>query len=89
MDPLRNATGGTRVANDLAAEIADALRTAGEYVARVALLPTQQLVDFHWAAHQAGRRLGFKVKVDVRVPKDAVDSRAEVRVRPRRDPGPI
>ena len=84
MDPLRIAKGGIDVADDLVAEIADSLAVSGEYAARITLLPTQRLVDFHWAAHHAGRRLGLKVQVDVHVPKDADDTRAVVRVRPRR-----
>ena len=83
MDPLRIAKGGI----DLAAEIADALASSGEYVAQIELLPTQQLVDFHWAAHRAGRRLGVKVTIDVHVPKNAPDTRAQVRVTPSRHHG--
>jgi hypothetical protein len=84
MDPLRIAKGGRPVADDLVAEIAGALAESGEYSAPIDLAPTQRVVDFHWAAHRAGRRLGMKVKVDVQVFEDSSDSRALVRVRPRR-----
>lgn len=86
MNPLRTAKGGISVSDDLTTEIADALATSGQYVARIELVPTQQLVDFHWAAHQAGRLLGLKVTVDVHVLKN--DAGAEVRVGPRRRHGP-
>jgi hypothetical protein len=82
MDPLRTAMGRTDIATDLVAEIAGALAEAGEYVARIDLVPTQKLVDFHWAAHQAGRRTGIKVAIDVSVSTDG-GTRAVVRVHPR------
>ena len=67
--------------DDLVAEIADGLAVSGEYVTRVDLLPTQQVVDFNWAAHQAGRRLGIRVHVDVEYGNaTAADGHAEVRV---------
>ena len=69
--------------DDLVHEIADALVAAGEYVTRVDLLPTQQVVDFNWAAHQAGRSLGIRIRVEVKVAKAAPDGRAEVWVRPQ------
>lgn len=84
MDPVRSATGGIRVSDDLVAQIVAALAESGEYVARVELMPTQGLVDFHWAALRAGRRLGLQVGIDVRLPKNDPDPRAEVRVGPRR-----
>jgi hypothetical protein len=87
MHPLRFTGGGADVAADLTTRIADALAESGEYVAAIGLLPTQQLVDLHWAAHQAGRRVGLKVAVTVRPLKGASD-RAEVRVAPRRPVGP-
>jgi hypothetical protein len=72
--------------DDLVDEIADSLAVAGEYVTWVDVMPTQQVVDFNWAAHQAGRRLGLRVQVDVRHAKAAVDGRAQVRVTPLRPP---
>jgi hypothetical protein len=72
--------------DDLVAEIADALATASEYVARVDLLPTQQVVDFNWAAHQAGRNLGIRVQVDVQIDHASTDGLAQVRVTPQRPP---
>ena len=54
---------------DLVAEIADALSASGEYLARIELQPSQRVVDFHWAARQAGRRLGIRVDVDMTITK--------------------
>ncbi|MFL6071053.1 MAG: hypothetical protein ACJ72Y_07190 [Actinomycetes bacterium] len=72
--------------DELVAEIADALATAGEYVTRIDLLPTQTVLDFNWAAHQAGRQVGLRIRVDVRVDRGAADGRAQVRVTPQRAP---
>lgn len=72
--------------DDLVNEIADALAAAGEYVTRIDLLPTQRVVDFNWAAHQAGRRVGMRIHVDVQIAKVAVDGRAQVRVAPQQPP---
>ena len=72
--------------DDLVEEIANALATAGEYVTRIDLLPTQHVVDFNWAAHQAGRRLGIRIQVDVKVARAAPDGRSEVRVGPQPPP---
>jgi len=72
--------------DDLVDEIADSMAVAGEYVTRVDVMPTQHVVDFNWAAHQAGRRLGIRVHVDVRHAKAAVDDQAQVRVTPVRPP---
>lgn len=67
--------------DELVAEIADGLAVSGEYLTRIDLLPTQQVVDFNWAAHQAGRRLGVRVHVDVEYGKaTAVDGHAQIRV---------
>lgn len=70
---------------DLVTEIANALATAGEYAARIALEPTQRVVDFNWAARQAGRRLGIRVDIDRTITK-ASDGRAQVRVTALRPP---
>lgn len=72
--------------DDLVEEIADGIATAGEYVTRVDLMPTQRVVDFNWAAHQAGRQLGIRVEVDVQVAKASPDGRAQVRVTPQTPP---
>lgn len=71
---------------DLVDAIADGLATAGEFVTRVDLLPSQQVVDFNWAAHQAGRRLGIRVQVDVEHTRAAADGRAQARVTPLQPP---
>jgi len=65
-------------AEDLVGEIAQALATAGEYRTRLVLQPTQRVVDFNWAANQAGRRIGIRVDVDVTITKS--DGTAEIRV---------
>lgn len=67
--------------DDLVDEIADGLATAGEYVTRVDVLPRPN----RWwtstgAAHQAARRLGIRVHVDVQHANAAIDGRAAVRV---------
>jgi hypothetical protein len=72
--------------DDLVAEIADGLVAAGEYVTRVDLMPTQQVVDLNWAAHQAGRSLGIRIQVEVKVAKADPDGRAQVWVRPQPSP---
>jgi len=72
--------------DDLVAEIADGLAVSGEYVTGVDLLPTRQVVDFNWAAHQAGRRLGIRIHVDVQYAAAAAEGRAQVRVAPMRPP---
>jgi len=46
---------------DLVAEIAGGLSLAGEYATRIDLQPAKRVVDFNWAARQAGRRLGIRV----------------------------
>ena len=72
--------------DDLVQEIAEALVAAGEYVTRVGVLPAQKVVDFNWAAHQAGRSVGIRVQVEVEVSKATLDGRAQVRVTPQRAP---
>lgn len=63
----------------LVSEIADALAAAGEYATRIDMLPTQRVVDFKWAAHQAGRRLGMRIGIDVQLAK--VDAQGFVPIR--------
>ena len=72
--------------DDLVEEIADALATAGEYRTSIDLLPTQHVVDFNWAAHQAGRRLGIRIQVDTTISKATPGGHAEVSVRPQTPP---
>jgi hypothetical protein len=72
--------------DDLVEEIADALATAGEYRTGIDLLPTQHVVDFNWAAHQAGRRLGIRIQVDTTISKTTPGGHAEVSVRPQPPP---
>jgi len=50
---------------ELIAEIAESLAHAGEYEHQMYAGPTQHMVDLHWCAHLAGRRLGIKVRVTV------------------------
>jgi hypothetical protein len=83
---ITSAAGRRSRSDGLVEEIADALATAGEYVSRVDLMPTQRIVDFNWAAHQAGRRLGIRVEVDVQVAKASPDGRARVRVTAQQPP---
>ena len=49
---------------DFALAIRDALASRGRYVIEVDTRDAQALVDILWAARQAGRLLGVKVKVD-------------------------
>ena len=73
--------------DDLVAEIADGLAVAGEYVTKVDVVPIQHVVDFNWAAHQAGRRLGIRIQVEVQHAKAAADGRVCVRVTRQRPLG--
>jgi hypothetical protein len=70
---------------DLVTEIANALATAGEYVAQIGLEPIQRAVDFNWTARQAGRRLGIRVNIESTFTKSS-DGRAQVRVSAVRPP---
>jgi hypothetical protein len=58
----------TRAANDphwdRVVEIASKLWVDGEYVVELDPSPTQRFVDLLWAAHQAGRVLGGRARVD-------------------------
>ena len=69
---------------DRIAEIASALTAAGEYLTRIDLQPTQRIVDFNWAARQAGRQLGIRVDVESRIIKS--DGQLQVRVSAFRQP---
>lgn len=66
-------------AEDLVAQIVDALAMASEYVARVDLEHTQRIVDLSWAARQAGRRLGIRVDVTSQIIK--ADGQVQVCIR--------
>lgn len=72
--------------DSLVADIADALATAGEYATRIDMLPTQRLVDFKWAAHQAGRRLGMRISIDVQLAKVDSQGFVPIRVTPQEPP---
>ena len=66
-------------AEDLVGRIAAGLAVGSEYAARIDLQQTQHIVDFSWAARQAGRRLGIRVDVSSQFIKS--DGQVEVRVR--------
>lgn len=65
--------------DDVVAQITSGLAVAGHYVTRLDLQYTQRIVDFSWAARQAGRRLGIRVDVTSRVIKS--DDQLEVHVK--------
>jgi hypothetical protein len=71
---------------ELVAEIANALAAAGEYVVRIDAQPLQRVVDFNWAARQAGRRLGIRVNVDMKYSRAEPDGKAQVQVTPLNAP---
>jgi N-acyl-D-aspartate/D-glutamate deacylase len=54
---------------DRISEIVNALAVSGQYVAHLDLEPAQRLVDFKWAARQAGRRLGMRVDIHQTISK--------------------
>lgn len=63
---------------DLVAEIMSALAVGSQYVTCIDLERTQRIVDFSWAARQAGRRLGIRVDVESQVLKQ--DHQLELQV---------
>lgn len=73
----------------LVTDIAEALAAAGEYLTRIEPRPTQRVVDFNWAARQAGQRLGIRVHVDVTYSRAAEDGKAQVRVTPQNPLGQV
>jgi hypothetical protein len=75
------------LSEELVTEIAEALATAGEYVANIDPQPTQRVVDFNWAARQAGRRLGIRVEIDMKIARASVDGTAVVHVTAVEPPG--
>jgi hypothetical protein len=50
---------------DLALEIAGTLWLYGEHVVVIDPRPVQQLVDVQWAAHQAGRIIGVRSRIEL------------------------
>lgn len=80
-------TAERRVFSDaLVAEIAEALAATGEHATRIDMLPIQRLVDFKWAAHQAGRRLSMRISIDVQLAKVDADGLVPIRVSPQQRP---
>ena len=53
----------------------------GRYVTDVDTRDAQALADIHWAARQAGRLLGVKVRVDLSAPYGHADSTVTATVR--------
>jgi hypothetical protein len=49
---------------DRVVEIASKLWIDGRYVVELDLSQTQRFVDLQWAAHQAGRALGGRAKIE-------------------------
>jgi hypothetical protein len=67
---------------DRVIEIATKLWIDGVYVATVNPLPTQRFVDLLWTAHQAGRVLGGRAKVETtEVARGVKDGTVTVTVR--------
>jgi hypothetical protein len=58
---------------DLALDIVRALELGGRYEVGVDTGNAQRVVDIRWAAHQAGRLLGVKIKVLLAGPVDGSD----------------
>jgi hypothetical protein len=56
---------GEDVREQLIATIAASVATAGTFELSMGSGTTQQMVDLHWCAHRAGRRLGIKVRVSM------------------------
>ena len=50
---------------DRVVEIASRLWLDGFYVLELEPTPAQRLVDLQWAAHQAGRVLGVRAKIEI------------------------
>jgi hypothetical protein len=63
-------------------QIAHALKTRGEYVARVERAPHQRLVDVQWTAYRAARLLGIRVSFVLDVPAHADDPFVTLTVSP-------
>lgn len=65
---------------DRVVEIASRLWIDGEYVVEIDRSPTQRLVDLQWAAHQAGRVLGGRAKVETSSAPESEDRTVRVTV---------
>jgi hypothetical protein len=66
---------------DRVVEIASKLWIDGLYVAELDPCPTQRFVDLQWAAHQAGRVLGGRAKIETSGPRGPEDRTVIVTVR--------
>jgi hypothetical protein len=62
-------------------EIASKLWIDGVYVVELDPLPTQRFVDLQWAAHQAGRVLGGRARIETKAPRGPDDPTVTVTVR--------
>jgi len=90
LDQLNAVTSASRRrtrSEELVDQIADALATAGSYVARADLLPTEQVLDLNWAAHQAARRLGIRIQIQTHGAKTPGDGPAQIRISQLQPPG--
>jgi hypothetical protein len=66
---------------DRVVEIASKLWIDGLYVVELDPCPTQRFVDVQWAAHQAGRVLGGRAKIETTGPRGPEDRTVTVTVR--------
>jgi hypothetical protein len=66
---------------DRVVEIASKLWIDGLYIVELDPRPTQRFVDLQWAAHQAGRVLGGRAKIETRGPRGPEDPTITVTVR--------
>jgi len=66
---------------DRVVEIASKLWIDGEYVVELDPSPTQRFVDLHWAAHQAGRVLGGRARIETSGARGPEDPTVTVTVR--------
>ncbi|MGY2873275.1 hypothetical protein ACVW00_000465 [Marmoricola sp. URHA0025 HA25] len=66
---------------DQVVEIASKLWIDGLYAVDVDPCPTQRFVDLLWAAHQAGRVLGGRAKIETSGPRGPDDPTVTVTVR--------
>ena len=66
---------------DRVVEIASKLWIDGVYVVELDPCPTQRFVDLQWAAHQAGRVLGGRAKIETSRTRGPEDPTVTVTVR--------
>ena len=66
---------------DRVVEIASKLWIDGEYVVELDPVPTQRFIDLQWAAHQAGRVLGGRAKIQTSCARGPEDPTVTVTVR--------